>query len=71
MTSMAMIEVNRQIDSLPMLQNIRPRRTVFTKGAPFDFYGARDGKLHANGQEFNIKGINWYGDSPGRAVFIH
>ena len=26
-----------------------------------NFYGANDGKLHANGKEFHIKGINWYG----------
>jgi hypothetical protein len=61
MTSVAMLEVTRQIDSLPMLHTVRPRRSVFTKGAPFDFYAARDGRLHANGQEFNVKGINWCG----------
>ena len=38
---------------------LEPRREVFTAGVPLDFYGARDGKLHANGAEFHIKGINW------------
>mmetsp|Transcript_25260 Transcript_25260/g.57552 ORF Transcript_25260/g.57552 Transcript_25260/m.57552 type:complete len:115 (-) Transcript_25260:3008-3352(-) len=26
-----------------------------------DFYGAGDGRLHANGKVFHVKGINWCG----------
>ena len=48
------------VDDMPLLKiTPRARNTIFTPGVPLDFYGARDGKLHANGEEFHIKGINW------------
>lgn len=37
---------------------MQPRRAILTNGEPLNFYGANDGKLHANGGEFHIKGIN-------------
>ena len=55
-------EVESIIGNMPLLQQPREqRRTEFVVDKPLDFYGARDGKLHANGQVFHIKGINWYG----------
>lgn len=52
--------VARFVDRMPLLQKpFEERRLVFTPGTPLDFYGAGDGKLHANGAEFHIKGINW------------
>ena len=56
------IAANNVVDAMPLLSrraNDEARRVVFTAGEPLDFYGARDGKLHANGGEFHIKGINW------------
>ena len=53
--------VNAIVDAMPLLRFPEERRVVFTPGVPLDFYGAMDGKLHANGDEFHIKGINWYG----------
>ena len=48
------------VDNMPLLQRpAEPRRVILTKGVPLDFYGARDGMLHADGAEFHIKGINW------------
>ena len=32
-----------------------------------DFYG-RDGKLYANGREFNVKGLNWFGQESKKRV---
>ena len=52
--------VARIVNSMPLLQKpLEERQNIYTPGAPLDFYGAGDGKLHANGQEFHIKGINW------------
>ena len=28
---------------------------------PLDFYGMGDGRLHANGKVFMLRGVNWYG----------
>ena len=52
---------NNIVNGMPLLQfgTESARRIVFTPGEPLDFYGAHDGKLHANGGEFHIKGINW------------
>ena len=53
-------DVAAVVDNMPLLQLPREvRHEIFTPGDPLDFYGARDGKLHANGAEFHIKGINW------------
>lgn len=50
--------VRTVLDAMPLLKMPRAsRRTILTTGAPLDFYGAADGKLHANGGEFHIKGI--------------
>ena len=46
-----------------------PRRTMIVNDQPLDFYGARDGMLHANGEVFHIKGINWYG-TEGRQMML-
>ena len=52
--------VKEIVDNMPLLQQpLEERRVMYTPGTPLDFYGARDGKLHANGAEFHIKGINW------------
>lgn len=52
--------VSSHVDNMPLLQQpLEERRILYTPGTPLDFYGARDGKLHANGMVFHIKGINW------------
>ena len=53
--------VRAVVDAMPLLRMpTSERRTLYTPSEPLDFYGD-DGKLHANGEEFHIKGINWYG----------
>ena len=60
MFSEADVAVKDIVDAMPLLQLPKAERSVvFTPGAPLDFYGNGDGKLHANGREFDIKGINW------------
>ena len=61
--SLAERVVREQVFSLPALQNPKlPRKVINVEhGVPINFYGAKDGRLHANGMEFRVKGINWYG----------
>ena len=60
MFSEADVAVKDIVDAMPLLQlPTAERSVVFTPGAPLDFYGNGDGKLHANGRELDIKGINW------------
>lgn len=50
------------VDAMDLLRfHPEKQRVILTRGEPLDFYGAGDGKLHANGDVFHIKGINWYG----------
>ena len=50
------------VGRMPLLHKPREaRRTMVVNNDPLDFYGAKDGMLHANGDVFHVKGINWYG----------
>jgi len=54
--------VDSIVDSMPLLSMpLAQRGTLYTAGEPFDMGGRGDGKLYADGKEFHIKGINWYG----------
>ena len=57
MTSAAMTEVQRQVNNLLTRHSPQPRQVIFTAGEPLNFYGARDGKLYANGKPFHVKGV--------------
>jgi len=60
--STAMRVVQQQVHSLPTLHQAHERQSVqVTATGTLEFSGGQDGKLYANGVEFRIKGINWYG----------
>ncbi|KAL1523818.1 hypothetical protein AB1Y20_018740 [Prymnesium parvum] len=40
---------------------IVPVDELYAPNGVLDFYGAGDGRLHANGKVFYLRGINWYG----------